>query len=76
MATIREFFGAGTLFGGADSLLGLFGVLNNTYRQKTLVILALLFLEMMIGYLLAGDLFSFYIFFEAMLLPLFLLVGS
>jgi len=56
-------------------LLGLFGVLNNTYRQKTLVILALLFLEKMIGYLLAGDLFSFYIFFEAMLLPLFLLVG-
>lgn len=56
-------------------LLGFFGVFNNSYRQKTLVILALVFLEMMIGYLLAGDLFSFYIFFEAMLLPLFLLVG-
>ena len=30
MATIREFFGAGTLFGGADSLLGLFGVTSFT----------------------------------------------
>lgn len=56
-------------------LLGLIGVHNNTYRQKTLVIFALLFLEMMTGYLLAADLFSFYIFFEAMLLPLFMLVG-
>ena len=56
-------------------LLGLIGVRNNTYRQKTQVIFALLFLEMMTGYLLAADLFSFYIFFEAMLLPLFMLVG-
>ncbi len=56
-------------------LLGLIGVHNNTYRQKTQVIFALLFLEMMTGYLLAADLFSFYIFFEAMLLPLFMLVG-
>ena len=30
MATIREFFGSGTLFGGADSLLGLFGVTSFT----------------------------------------------
>ena len=56
-------------------LLGFVGVRNNTYRQKTLVILSLLFLDMLSGYLLSGDLFSFYIFFEAMLLPLFMLVG-
>ena len=30
MATIREFFGSGTLFSGADSLLGLFGVTSFT----------------------------------------------
>ena len=30
MATIREFFGSGTLFAGADSLLGLFGVTSFT----------------------------------------------
>ena len=56
-------------------LLGFIGVRNNNYRMKTLVILTLMFLEMVIGYLLSGDLFSFYIFFEAMLLPLFMLVG-
>lgn len=56
-------------------LLGLVGIRNNTHRQKTLVIFAMLFLSMMTNYLLAYDLFSFYIFFEAMLLPLFMLVG-
>lgn len=30
MATIREFFGSGTLFAGTDSLLGLFGVTSFT----------------------------------------------
>lgn len=56
-------------------LLGLIGIRNNTYRQKTLIIFAMLFLSMMTNYLLSYDLFSFYIFFEAMLLPLFMLVG-
>lgn len=56
-------------------LLGLIGIRNNTYRQKTLVVFALMFLEMITGYFLASDIFSFYIFFEAMLLPLFMLVG-
>lgn len=56
-------------------LLGLIGIRNNTYRQKTLVVFSLMFLEMATGYFLASDLFSFYIFFEAMLLPLFMLVG-
>lgn len=56
-------------------LLGLIGIRNNTYRQKTLIIFAMLFLSTMTNYLLSYDLFSFYIFFEAMLLPLFMLVG-
>ncbi|MBQ8677188.1 MAG: hypothetical protein IJ529_01820 [Alphaproteobacteria bacterium] len=56
-------------------LLGLIGSYNTPYRLKTLVILALLFLSMITGYLMAADLFSFYIFFEAQLLPLFLLLG-
>ena len=56
-------------------LLGMIGVRNNPYRQKTLIILSLLFLSMITGYLLAADIFSFYIFFEATLLPLFMLVG-
>lgn len=56
-------------------LLGFLGIRNNTYRQKTLVVFALMFLEMTTGYLLSADIFSFYIFFEAMLLPLFMLVG-
>lgn len=56
-------------------LLGMIGVRNNKYRQKSLIIFALLFLTMISGYFMATDLFSFYIFFEAMLLPLFMLVG-
>ena len=56
-------------------LLGLIGIRNNTHRQKALIIFAMLFLSMITNYLLAYDLFSFYIFFEAMLLPLFMLVG-
>ena len=45
-------------------LLGLIGIRNNTYRQKTLIIFALFFLSMITNYLLSYDLFSFYIFFK------------
>jgi NADH:ubiquinone oxidoreductase subunit 4 (subunit M) len=38
-------------------LLGMIGVRNNPYRQKTLIILSLLFLSMITGYLLAADIF-------------------
>lgn len=56
-------------------LLGFVGVQSNTYRPKTLVVFSMLFLGTITNYLLSYDLFSFYIFFEAMLLPLFMLVG-
>ncbi len=56
-------------------LLGMVGVRGNTYRQKALVVFSLMFLSMISGYFLASDFFSFYIFFEAMLLPLFMLTG-
>ncbi len=56
-------------------LLGMVGIRHNAYRQKALIICALLFLSMISGYFLASDFFSFYIFFEAMLLPLFMLIG-
>jgi len=56
-------------------LLGMIGVRRNVYRQKALIVFSLLFLTMISGYFMAADLFSFYIFFEAMLLPLFMLAG-
>ncbi len=56
-------------------LLGMIGVRHNTYRQKALIVFSLMFLSMISGYFLASDFFSFYIFFEAMLLPLFMLIG-
>ncbi len=56
-------------------LIGVFGVSDNTFRQKSLLVLTLLFLSMITGFLVAADIFSFYIFFEAMLLPLFMIIG-
>lgn len=56
-------------------LLGMLGVKNNSYRQKSLIAFSLLFLSMICGYLSSTDLFSFYIYYEAMLLPLFMLIG-
>lgn len=56
-------------------LLGMIGVRHNTYRQKALIVFSLMFLSMISGYFLTSDFFSFYIFFEAMLLPLFMLIG-
>lgn len=56
-------------------LLGMIGIRHNTYRQKALIVFALMFLSMISGYFLASDVFSFYIFFEALLLPLFMMIG-
>lgn len=56
-------------------LIGLFGVRANTFRQKLLMVFTMLFLSMITGFLVAADIFSFYIFFEAMLLPLFMIIG-
>lgn len=56
-------------------LIGVIGVRSNTCKQKSLMVFTLLFLSMITGFFVAADIFSFYIFFEAMLLPLFMLVG-
>ncbi len=47
----------------------------NIDRQKSLMVFTLLFLSMSTGLFVAADIFSFFIFFEAMLLPLFMLMG-
>lgn len=56
-------------------LIGLAGVRQNTHQQKSLMVFTLLFLSMTTGFFVAADIFSFYIFFEAMLLPLFMIIG-
>ena len=56
-------------------LIGLSGIRGNVFRQKSLMIFTLLFLSMATGFFVAADIFSFYIFFEAMLLPLFMIIG-
>lgn len=56
-------------------LIGVLGVRSNTYRPKSLLVFTLLFLSMLTGFLVSADIFSFYIFFEAMLFPLFMIIG-
>ncbi len=62
----------------AVHLVILTGVIFNrteTKRQKPQMAMTLLFLSMTTGFFVAADIFSFFIFFEAMLLPLFMLTG-
>ncbi len=56
-------------------LIGLAGVYNNIQKQKSLMVFTLLFVSMSTGFFISADIFSFYIFFEAMLLPLFMIIG-
>lgn len=56
-------------------LIGMFGTRHNKEEGKSLMVFSLLFLSMMTGFFAAADIFSFYIFFEAMLLPLFMIIG-
>lgn len=56
-------------------LIGLAGVHYSDKQAKSLMVFTLLFLSMATGFLVAADIFSFYIFFEAMLVPLFMLIG-
>lgn len=56
-------------------IIGFIGVRNHIQQQKSLMVYSLLFLSMVTGFFVAADIFSFYIFFEAMLLPLFMLMG-
>lgn len=65
------------LFGIYISLLiGLIGLPANDRKNKSLFVLFLYFLWSVTGFLAADDMISFYIFFAAMLIPLFMLIGS
>ena len=59
----------------AAVLIGMFGARHNKEDGKALMVFSLLFLCMITGFFTAADIFSFYIFFEAMLLPLFMIIG-
>lgn len=56
-------------------LITLTGIKKSTEKPKAMTTLAMLFLSMITGFLISADIFSFYMFFEAMLLPLFMLTG-
>lgn len=56
-------------------LIGLWGVRHEAEEQKARMVFTLLFLSMINGFFTSVDIFSFFIFFEAMLLPLYMLVG-
>ncbi len=49
---------------------------RNTPQPKVLGCMSLLLLSMFTGFLVSADIFSFYAFYTAMLIPLFLLIGS
>ena len=56
----------------AAVLIGMFGARHNKEDGKALMVFSLMFVSMVTGFFAAADIFSFYIFFEAMLLPLFI----
>ena len=56
-------------------LIGLWGVRKDYWLQKSRIIFTLLFLSLINGFFAALDIISFFIFFEAMLIPLFMLIG-
>lgn len=56
-------------------LIGMFGARGSHEQGKPLMVFSLLFLSMMNGFFVAADIFSFYLFFEAMLLPLLMIIG-
>ena len=57
------------------ALIGMWGVRHFSVKMKSCMILTLLFLSMITGLFLAADVMSFFIFFAALLFPLFLLIG-
>jgi hypothetical protein len=56
-------------------IIGLVGARHQGYVRKSMHLMTLLFLGMFNGLFVAADIYSFYIFFEALLLPLWLLIG-
>lgn len=59
----------------AAVLIGMFGARHNKEDGKALMVFSLMYVSMITGFFAAADIFSFYIFFEAMLLPLFMIIG-
>ncbi len=55
-------------------LIGMIGLLASQRKSKALLLLTLYFMWNITGFLTARDMFSFYIFFAGMVLPLFMLV--
>lgn len=56
-------------------LVGIWGVRRDSKHQKSCMIFTLLFLSLVNGFFASLDIISFFIFFEAMLIPLFMLIG-
>ena len=56
-------------------IIGLAGAKQQGHYRKSMFVMTLLFLGMFNGLFVAADIYSFYLFFEALLLPLFMLIG-
>ncbi|MCQ2740995.1 MAG: hypothetical protein MJ210_02635 [Alphaproteobacteria bacterium] len=56
-------------------LIGIVFVRPIVEKQKSLMVFTLLFLSMTTGMFVSADIFSFFIFFEAMILPFLMLIG-
>jgi len=54
---------------------GIIFINHEDIKQKTMMAFSLLFLSMTTGLFISNDIFSFFIFYEGMLLPLFMLIG-
>lgn len=56
-------------------IIGLKGLSSDMRQNKSLILTSLYFIWTMNGFCIAGDIVTFYIFFSAMLLPLFMMLG-
>ncbi len=56
-------------------LLGILGAKKEIFHKKNILFYALIEMSFLNGYFLARDIFSFYIFFAAMLWPLYMMIG-
>ena len=56
-------------------LMGIVFTRSMLEQQKNLMVFTLLFLSFSTGFFVSADIFSFFIFFEAMLIPLFIMIG-
>ena len=57
-------------------VIGFFWIREIKSNKKSIVVFSLLYLSFLNGFFLSNDIFSFYFFFEAMLLPLLMLIGQ